>query len=260
MKIIVLIFHNSSHYDHSTLALFCRYHGFFSIALSFSSNMTSCAIAVNRFIAIVYTQKYYAVQRLPVLLIMILIPWIIPPAVSSLGLADRYGEESFHMSELGFCTFNLDLRNTANQNWKFMIAMAVPCLFIPTVIIAGSYLAIYIKVWRVRRNLRRSAYSPVIILSDKELSTVGCSTRQPNVICLRMKRFEHRVRGARMMFVCFTAFCVTYYPAPIAVIVARHMRSRILLEKPPLLLWFFGLFFTGCCVNPVSVPERAVSD
>ena len=55
------------------------------------------------------------------------------------------------------------------------------------------------------------------------------------------------------MFICFTAFCITYYPAGIAVASARIMRSRILLDWPPLLLWLFGLYFTGCCVNPVSI-------
>ena len=119
--------------------------------------------------------------------------------------------------------------------------------------IAVSYLAIYIKVWQVRRNLRRSAYAPITIMNESDPLSVGNGSLAPTVICMRMKRFEHRVKGAKMMFICFSAFCITYYPAVVVVSVAAHMQSQILLKKPPLLLWFFGLYFTGCCVNPVSL-------
>ncbi|OQV14519.1 hypothetical protein BV898_11241 [Hypsibius exemplaris] len=253
IKVITMLIHRSGQYE--VPENFCRYYGFFSVALTFSSNMTSMAISINRFIAIVYARKYYTFQKLPVLLLMVLVPWIVPPAISSLGLMNRFADNSFLLTELGFCTFNLDLYSTSegimSDNWKFLIAMAVPGLFIPTVAIAVSYLAIYIKVWLVRRNLRRSAYSPIVMNMENDVVSAANCTQTPTVICIRMKRFEHRVKGARMMFICFTAFCVTYYPAAIVIMVAGHMRSQILLEKPPLLLWFFGLYFTGCCVNPI---------
>ncbi|XP_055345957.1 melatonin receptor type 1B-A-like [Paramacrobiotus metropolitanus] len=260
IKVIMVLLYNFLPYTDQTkfeFTIFCRYYGFINVALSFSSNMTSCAIAVNRFIAIVYARKYHTMQKLPLFLLMILMPWIVPLGVSSLGLLDRYGGDSFHLTPIGLCTFNLDLQTASNHNWKFIIAMAVPCLMLPTLIIAASYVAIYLKVIQVRRNLRRAIYSPVLrpnnLLTDSSLSctnTNGC-VQAPTVICVRLKRFEHRVKGARMMFICFTMFCATYYPATVVVAVAKHFKSRILLDCPPLLLWVFGLYFAGCCINPI---------
>ncbi|GAU90226.1 hypothetical protein RvY_02674-2 [Ramazzottius varieornatus] len=247
MKVIIMLVHRSSSDDipHSL----CHYYGFLSVALTFSSNMTSMSIALNRFCAIVYANKYYNLQRLPVLLLMILIPWIVPPAISALGLMQRFANESFALTEIGFCTFNLDLHNEEDNHFGFMMAVGIPGLFIPTIVIAVSYIAVYAKVRRVRQNLRRSIYCPLKKSTDAELPTAEASG-----FCMPLiiRRFEHRVRGARMMFICFSAFCITYYPAFIILSVAHELRSNILIEQPPLLLWFFGLYFTGCCANPVG--------
>ena len=179
---------------------------------------------------------------------MILIPWIIPPAISSLGLMQQFAKDSFDLTEIGFCTFNLDLHSEDDNHFRFMMAVGLPGLLIPTAVIAFSYIAVYVQVRRVRRNLQRSSYSPVRVQEH-----TGCTTDKSSLyLPVVLRRFEHRVRGARMMFICFSAFCITYYPAFIILSVAHEMRSNILIEKPPLLLWFFGLYFTGCCVNPVS--------
>lgn len=192
----------------------CKMFPFIFYANLQMSLLLMMLIAVNRFIAVGYSQQYDNIYKKPFVAVMIILCWIYCLSLLLPVLFGLWGEFGL-IKEIFDCDFvEKDGKNP--KNTLFILGSAVPFI-----VVVLSYVGVFVSMRRRRKRRVR-----VHILS-----------------CVRRIRDENRLNI--MLFIVFFAFAVCLLPATVLQVLAEPKELPYVFIVAIILLWSMSV------INPI---------
>ena len=182
------------------------------------------AISINRFLAVVCPQVYRKLKTRKVTTLYLMPCWVLPGFVAAVSYSGVLGSYA-PAPPFGYVLPAPEARG---------LSLLIQCTMVygPTIVMATCYSGIFMQFLMIRATVAPVANARVL------LAPTG-----------RTRTLQRRIRASQTIFLCFVLFCVNYYPATLAYVIAPTSPQRY----PLLFLWFRLLAHSATLVNPVSV-------
>lgn len=202
----------------------CRYLNYTHQSLSWISTSTICAISVNRFIAVIFPYFYKSMTAQKTFMFFGIPCFICPPFILLFWISGIAGKFVPALG-VGLCI-------TVTKSAYSLLYQGI-FLFAPTALMVFCYAGMLLKLISVQRF--RPIYPSPGSLHVLEL----------------VERVKQRrtAQSALSIFLCFLAFCLTYFPEHIynSGLRLHHLDT----SSPMLQIWLRSLYNLGTVANPV---------